>query len=98
MFNKLFKNIWLKHPRTGERDAMLTLMALTVLVCVVKFFFEGVSVTLFGHTLSLGHADPLSYGAILSPVLGAHATREWRIPSAPNLTRGTAEVDDPDGN
>lgn len=91
---------WLKHPRTGEIDPILSITAFVVVLCTVKFFFEGVTLEIAGHVLSLGHADSLSYGAILGPVLGAQGAREWRIPSAPNLlNNGTSQgVDNPDAD
>lgn len=62
----------LVNPKTGKRDIFYTLTALAMLGATLKFLAEGVEVTIMGHVLNLGHADPLSYGAFLAPVLGAH--------------------------
>lgn len=77
------------HPRTGEPDPMLTMACITVAVCTFKFLLEGISFVIGGHPISFGHADAMTYGALLTPVLGAHATREWKIPQR-------SKVDDPD--
>lgn len=66
-----------KHTAGGTANTMHTLVCLSVLACVLKFFFEGVTLHIFGHPVQLGHADAMSYGAILSPILGAHAARGW---------------------
>ncbi len=50
----------------------LKLSALVVIVCCFRFLLDGVEWTLFGHPISFGHVDPLAYGSILTPVLGAH--------------------------
>lgn len=50
----------------------LQLSVAVVLVCCLRFLFDGIEITIAGHSLSLGHMDPLAYGTILAPVLGAH--------------------------
>lgn len=50
------------HKKTIERLSVMVVIAATV-----KFLFEGGSITIFGH------ADALTYGLLLTPVLGAHS-------------------------
>lgn len=83
-----------KHPRTGKPDAILTLTCFAVIICVVKFLFEGVELAVHGHVLSLGHADAASYMAILTPVMGAHGVREFR--NMPNPEQEPTRPDNPD--
>lgn len=57
-----------------------TTMALIVVVtCALRFLLDGITLTLFGHSLSIGHTDPLAYGAILTPILAAHGYVRVRI-------------------
>ena len=51
---------------------MVLLTVLTVVVCCIRFVFDGVTVPIGEKALSVGHTDPLAYGSILSPVLAAH--------------------------
>lgn len=64
--------MFLKHPRTGLPDVMLTLSTVVVLAASVKFLLEGINLTIFGHMVNFGHADAMTYGTLLTPVLGAH--------------------------
>ncbi len=57
---------------------------------------EGVVLEVLGHSLSLGHADSLSYAAMLTPILGAHGASEYKRTKSDS--EGTAQVDNPDGN
>lgn len=84
------------HPTTGKRDVLVTVTILICCVCAAKFLFEGISFTLFGHIISLGHADSMSYGAMLGPTLGAHGAVEFNRVS--NQDPNQPRVDDPDGN
>lgn len=72
MLDKVFKLIWLNHPKTGKADVLMSLAVFVVVICAIKFLFDGVVVNIFGHTFSFGHTDSFSYGTFLSPVLGAH--------------------------
>lgn len=85
---------FLLNPKTKQPDGLLTMSCIVVGVCALKFLMEGVSFLAFGHTISLGHADALSYGAMLTPVLGAHGASEYKRISKGN--DGTAAVDNPD--
>lgn len=62
----------------------------TVIVCVIKFLFEGVTFDVLGHAVNLGHADAMTYGALLTPILGAHAFINTR-PDQPT-SGGTTDV------
>jgi hypothetical protein len=87
MLNQVFKALWIKHPDTGKLDPVLTLSAMTVLICGIKFLLDGASITMSGHSISLGHVDPLAYGAFLTPVLAMHS---W----LGNKKEGNKEDDD----
>jgi len=69
--------MFLKNPNTSKPDALLTMACLIVFVCALKFLMEGVSFNLFGHSISLGHVDAMTYAAMLTPVLGAHGAVEF---------------------
>ena len=49
------------------------LVAITTMAAVIKFILDGVTLTLYGHTVNFGHMDAMTYTALLAPVLGAHA-------------------------
>ena len=75
---------FLKHPSTGIEDPMMTLSVIAALACVVKFLADGVTFTLYGHTMNLGHADSMAYGALLTPILGAHGYIQGLKPKGPD--------------
>lgn len=52
-----------------------------VLVACIKFLLDGVTVHLAGISFDLGHVDAMAYGALLTPVLGAHGWIEGRKPN-----------------
>ena len=54
------------------KDPLLALIVVTVLSCVLKFLAEGVTFTVHGNLVNLGHTDSLAYGSILTPLLMAH--------------------------
>jgi hypothetical protein len=54
------------------KNTTLKLSVLVVFVCCFRFLFDGITLTFGQYTLSLGHVDSLAYGAILTPILGAH--------------------------
>jgi hypothetical protein len=60
------------------------LSVLVVLVCSFRFLLDGISVTIFGHSLSVGHTDPLAYSSLLAPLLGAHGYIHTRVKNEPN--------------
>lgn len=53
-------------------DPFTSVSVITVFGCLLKFLADGVTLTLYGHTLTLGHVDSATYVALLTPVLGAH--------------------------
>lgn len=75
----------IKHPRTGKCDPFYTLVCVTVVVCLLKFLCEGVSITVADHIVSLGHVDSGTYGLILSTVLGAHGYLETKSDKKPEV-------------
>lgn len=76
MLNRIFNLLGVKHPDTGIVDPLLTMTVFIVVICGIKFLFEGVVAHIGGHILDLGHADPGGYAAILTPVLGLHG---WSV-------------------
>lgn len=51
---------------------MIKLSVMVVTVCSFRFLFDGVVITIGSNTFSLGHIDALSYGSIMTPILGVH--------------------------
>lgn len=84
IFGAIFK------PFLAERDGMRSMSYLTILVCLVKFMLEGMTIHFFGSVLTVNVSDAMTYGAILTPVLGAHAARDWQ-------SNKKSRVDNPDG-
>lgn len=84
-----------KHHLSGKDDALLTVTVLSIALVAVRFFIDGMTFTLFGHTISVGVMNSASYATLLSPIAGAHGTREFcsRGQSIP----ADETPDDPDG-
>lgn len=82
-----------KHPGTDQNDYVTTTTCAVMLICAIKFFLEGISISLGGHTLSFGHGDASTYAAILTPILGAHGVKEFRRDRQP---KHTPKPDNPD--
>ena len=70
------KGIWIKHPRTGEPDTMLTLATLATMASLFKFLLNGVTITLLNQSFNFGVIDSSLIGAILLPTLGAYVGRK----------------------
>ena len=64
--------IWIKHPRTGEKDTMLTLATFATLAALLKFILNGASV----GSVALGTVDAGLMAALLTPTLGAYCARK----------------------
>lgn len=78
---------YLKHPRTGRPDMMITLSTIAVVSASLKFLFDGSAlVELFGH------CDSTTYAAFLGPILGAHGFLEVKNKDKPTKIK----IDDPD--
>lgn len=87
----------MKHPRTGRPDLMGTLVLLVVAAAAIKFILDGVTLVLFGHSISFGHSDPMTYGTLLTPVLGSHSYINTRTNTTdPLASNDLSVVDDPD--
>ena len=82
----------LNHPTTGKPDILATAVAFVVVIAGLRFALDGLNINIFGHLISIGHTDSLSYGSLLSPVLGAHGYVSTR-PS-----QSISRVDNPDEN
>ena len=54
------------------KSPTLLLSLMVVSACTIRFLIDGISFFAFGHIVNLPHTDPMAYGAILAPVLGAH--------------------------
>lgn len=76
------------------KNPTLTLSFIVVSVCALRFLFDGLSLNILGHTLDIGHMDPLAYGSILTPVLGAHGYVQTRR-NYHSMPKGS-EIDNPD--
>lgn len=51
-----------------KRPTMGTTASLSVIVtgvCAFRFLLDGVSMTFFGQTITIGHTDPLAYTTLL---------------------------------
>lgn len=48
------------------------LSAIVVIAAAVKFLLDGVTFSVNGHPMDLGHLDSMTYATFLTPVLGAH--------------------------
>jgi len=84
----------LTNSKTNKQDVMLTLVFYAVIVAGIKFIMEGVSFSVMGHVLNLGHTDAATYAAFLTPILGTHGFIDSKTP---HLTQ-PPKVDDPDAN
>jgi hypothetical protein len=77
---------------------LVTLSVLAVTVAAIRFLFDGVQFHFGTHTFGFDHTDPLSYGSILTPILGAHSyigTRGWKkSPPRSNLPDNPDSSDD----
>ena len=85
---------YLLKPFLAERDAMRSMSYFAIWACLVKFFLEGMTFHFFGDVITFSVSDPMTYGAILTPILGAQATRDWK--SAPRFKATAHKVDNPD--
>ena len=68
---------WIKHPRSGKPDTMLTVAIASVIVVLGKVLLNGVSVELFGSPIALGVIDAGLVAALLTPTLGVYAARKY---------------------
>lgn len=76
---------------------MLTLVVFAVVAAVVRFFLDGVTITVVGQSITLTHQDPLAYGSLLAPILGAHGFINTRPNTINPIRDGSAqEIDNPD--
>lgn len=82
---------WLNHPRSEQKDTMLTFSAFAVLAALIKFLTNGVSITIAGYTLNCGTVDAALIGAILTPTLGAYVIRKFK--DSPDSTTTTTNGD-----
>lgn len=74
------------------KEPLASLVALTILVCLIKFLMEGISFDYHNHPVSLGHADSLTYAALLGPILGAHSyTKVKGTKETPEVISGDHE-------
>lgn len=71
-------SLWLKHPRTGEADTMLTLGVLASLSAIGKFLLNGVAIEIADKTVNFGTVDATLIAAILTPTLGAYVVRKYK--------------------
>lgn len=65
--------MWIKHPRSGKADTMLTLAVVSVLAVLGKFLLNGVAI----GSVTLGTVDAGLVAAMLTPTLGAYVARKY---------------------
>lgn len=63
-----------------RNDPMLTMVVLAIVVCLMKFLFEGITITVAAYSLTVGHSDAGTYAALLGTILGAHGYVAVRTP------------------
>jgi hypothetical protein len=63
---------FITHPRTGQKDTMLTMAVISTLAAVFKFLANGVTI----GTTNLGTIDATLLAALLTPTLGAYWARK----------------------
>lgn len=83
----------LQNLLSGKSDIVAVLTTIVVLSATWRFLFDGVTLELFGHSLTVGHMDPMAYGSLLTPILGAHAYSHVR---GKNGLSRRGRVDNPD--
>lgn len=72
--------MWIKHPRSEEKDSMLTLSVYAFLAVLFKFIVNGATIELFDKTINFGTVDAALIGALLVPTLGAYTARKFKSP------------------
>lgn len=72
--------MFIKHPRSGQPDTMLTLSIYAFIGVMLKFLLNGVSITLFEKTIDFGTVDASLISALLLPTLGAYTARKFKSP------------------
>jgi len=65
--------MFIKHPRTGKKDTMLSLSVYAFFACLIKFLGNGVSVGEF----NFGTVDATLIAALLGPTLIAYTARKY---------------------
>ena len=78
-------SLWIKHPRSGTEDTMLTLGVLASLSAIGKFLLNGVAIQVADKTINFGTVDATLIAAILTPTLGAYVARKYT--SNPDKTK-----------
>ncbi len=80
-----------------KNDPMLTMVLVSIGVCLAKFFLEGIHITLGTWSFTVAASDAGTYAALLGPILGAHGYVEVRKPP-PKLSDLKRDVtpDNPD--
>lgn len=68
--------MWIKHPRSGEPDTMLTVAMVAFAITAFKYLTNGMSAGSF----EFGTTDPALLGAFLSCTLGSYVARKWKSP------------------
>lgn len=91
--------MWLKHPRTGIADPMLTIVFVAVCVASIRFLLDSTTIIAGTFSFTIAKLDALTYSSFLAPILGAHSWQNTR-PNTMNAidTKGHVNVDNPDQN
>lgn len=63
---------FIKDPKTGKPDELITLTVLVTLAAVFRFTLDGATFQIYDHVITFTHVDSMTYLAFLSPILGTH--------------------------
>jgi len=77
--------MWIKHPRSGQKDTMLTIAIFGAAIIFVKVLLNGVQVAIGGFSFDFGSIDGILVAAVLTPTLGAYVTRKFKSPPPDKL-------------
>lgn len=69
--------MWIKHPRSGKPDTMLTIALSATAIALGKFLLHGVAFSYDKFTFNFGTLDAALVAAILTPTLGAYVARKF---------------------
>lgn len=65
-------NFFIRNSKSGRADATLTLAVYGGFAAVIRFLFDGVTLTIGGNVFAFGSVDAMAYTALLAPILAAH--------------------------
>ena len=72
----MFNFPFIKNPKTGAGDSMLTMAILSMLVVLGKVLLNGVTITIMAKTINFGTIDAGLAAAVITPILTAYVARK----------------------